>query len=172
MSTMNEQRADRGREIIDDHSDCNYTDDGTDGFVLDISDVIADLLHLCDRLGLDHDAVLDKARRSSRATSKTAGGSSPPDPHHHHAAPTRALPSGGARSALSTPAGAGSFWVDLGDGSSRMEDRPDRARKVPEALWNARQSMPGEVRGGWRKTGPISRSCEATWESICVVSCP
>jgi hypothetical protein len=48
----NEDRADMAMRIIDQFSDKNYTVPGevSDGLRLDITDTIANLLHLCDPL--------------------------------------------------------------------------------------------------------------------------
>lgn len=51
-------------DIIYKHSDQNYILDAAPGIRLDITDIMADLLHLCDRYGLDHDDIIDKARNS------------------------------------------------------------------------------------------------------------
>ncbi len=52
--------------IINTYSDKNYDYPGEleDGMRLDITDVMADLLHLADRYGLDHDELLSKATDS------------------------------------------------------------------------------------------------------------
>lgn len=59
----NEDRADMAMRIIDQFSDKNYTVPGevSDGLRLDITDTIANLLHLADRFGLDHDDLIDKS---------------------------------------------------------------------------------------------------------------
>lgn len=59
----NEDRADIAMRIIDQFSDRNYACPGelVDGLRLDITDTIANLLHLADRYGLDHDDLINKS---------------------------------------------------------------------------------------------------------------
>lgn len=63
---QNEERANLAFEIVEGHSDQNYAVEGelTEGMRLDITDTIANLLHLGDRYGLDVDELLSKARDS------------------------------------------------------------------------------------------------------------
>lgn len=64
--SKNEERADLAYQIVSKYSDQNHriTGELTLGMRLDITDTIANLLHLCDRYGLDHDDIIDKARDS------------------------------------------------------------------------------------------------------------
>lgn len=71
----NEGRADRGASIVTEYTDLNHND-GDDwsevlsGLRSDVSDAIADLLHLGERYGLDADDLLDKAKRAWEADSE------------------------------------------------------------------------------------------------------
>lgn len=63
----NEKRADRGFKAVAENTDRNYQQDRGDenhGLICDISDLISDLLHTCDRFDIDHGYILDKARSS------------------------------------------------------------------------------------------------------------
>lgn len=62
----NEERADRALRAIDAFSDRNHSVDGelVSGMYLDVSDLMADMLHLCDRYGIEHDDVINKATDS------------------------------------------------------------------------------------------------------------
>lgn len=60
-NVLNERRADRAEVILREHSDNNATTDGVDGVVLDMSDAVANFIHLCARTGLDWGTVLNKA---------------------------------------------------------------------------------------------------------------
>lgn len=66
MTNRNEERADRAFKIIDQFSDRNYAVEGelVEGMYLDITDIIADLLHLGDRYRLNPDDLLNKASDS------------------------------------------------------------------------------------------------------------
>lgn len=62
----NEVRADRAEAILSQYSDRNAETDGIHGVATDVSDVLADFLHFCERAGLDFDALTDKARSDAR----------------------------------------------------------------------------------------------------------
>lgn len=56
---LNAKRAEWAKKAVDVFAD----ECGTDGLETDIGDLITDLLHLCDREGLDHAKILDRAQR-------------------------------------------------------------------------------------------------------------
>jgi hypothetical protein len=76
----NEDRANTGQKAVDRFSDRNYRYDGEPGLRSDITDVMADLLHLGERYGLEPLDLLDKARRSFDGDSEDGPPPYPRDP--------------------------------------------------------------------------------------------
>jgi len=62
---QNEQRADRATAILARGTDNAAADDGTAGLFTDMSDLIADLIHLCARAGLDFEDVVAHAETAA-----------------------------------------------------------------------------------------------------------
>jgi hypothetical protein len=61
----NEDRADAGEAMLREYSDNAVVTDGTDGLFTDMSDVVAHLVHLAARAGVDFDAVVAHAKRAA-----------------------------------------------------------------------------------------------------------
>ena len=70
FADQNESRADRAEWALAVATDSNVEHDGGEGAELDVSDLLANVMHFCDRAGLDFESIVDRAERSYQGDSE------------------------------------------------------------------------------------------------------
>jgi hypothetical protein len=75
-----DESADRAERVIEEYSDAHVLQldaDQAEGLELDVSDVLADLRHLCDRYGVEWDDAVARGWRSYVGDVAEGGGTAP-----------------------------------------------------------------------------------------------